>query len=60
MSTVCAQCQVELQERDVRLRYLGVEFTVGLPACPVCGQVYISEEAAHGRMREVEEMLESK
>ena len=60
MSTVCARCKVGLQERDVRLRYLGVEFTVVLPACPVCGQVYISEEVAHGRMREVEEMLESK
>ena len=60
MSTLCALCQVELQERDIKLRYLDVEFTVALPACPVCGQVYISEAIAHGRMREVEEMLESK
>jgi hypothetical protein len=60
MSTLCALCQVELQEREVKLRYLAVEFTVPLPACPVCGQVYISEEVARGRVREVEEMLESK
>ena len=60
MSTLCAQCHAELQPRDVRLSYLDVAFTVELPACPVCGQVFISEEIAHGRMRELEETLESK
>ena len=60
MSARCAQCRVELQQREVRLRYLENTFSVELPACPVCGQVFVSEELAHGRMREVEQMLEDK
>jgi len=60
VSARCARCRVELQPREVRLRYLGNTFTVELPACPECGQVYVSEDLAHGRMREVEQMLEDK
>jgi Zn-finger nucleic acid-binding protein len=60
LSTLCAQCQVELRLREVRLHYLENTFSVELPACPQCGQVYVSEDLAHGRMREVEQMLEDK
>lgn len=60
MSTWCARCQVELQEREVEFHYLENTFTASLPTCPRCGQVYVSEELAAGRIREVEEMLEDK
>lgn len=56
----CAQCRVALEPREVRLHYLGNTFTVELPACPVCGQVYVPEDLARGRVREVEQMLEDK
>lgn len=60
MSTRCARCKVELEEREVSFHYLGSTFAASAPVCPSCGQVYISEELAQGRIREVEEMLEDK
>ncbi|NLW80120.1 MAG: DNA-binding protein, partial [Desulfovibrionales bacterium] len=44
----------------VELTYLGNAFHVELPVCPRCGAVYIYEELALGRIREVEQLLEDK
>jgi hypothetical protein len=60
MSPLCEGCSLELVERPVRLRYLDVTFEVELPACPRCGQVYVTEELARGRIRDVEMSLEDK
>jgi hypothetical protein len=40
--------------------YLGHVFRTDVPRCPSCGQVFISEELAAGRMAEVETTLEDK
>lgn len=56
----CEACGLALACRPVRLSYLGVNFDVELPSCPSCGAVYISDEVADGRMREVELSLEDK
>lgn len=57
---VCDKCGVPLEEKKVTLTYLEHQITHPLPCCPVCGQVYITEELASGRMHEVETMLEDK
>lgn len=56
----CEACGLDLAVRPVSLTYLGATFAVELPACPSCGAVFVSEEVAIGRMREVEMSLEDK
>ena len=56
----CHRCEKDLVPRKVNFRYLGHEFYAEVPTCPGCGQVYISEELAKGRMSEVEMQLEDK
>ncbi len=57
---VCDRCGVELVEKKVLLRYLDFEFPADLPACPQCGQVYISEDLVKGKVAQVEATLEDK
>lgn len=57
---ICDRCQVEMVELDVEFSYLNRSFRHKVPRCPECGQVYIPEELAKGRMREVEINLEEK
>lgn len=57
---MCFQCQEALVSREVTLAYLDRNFRVKLPCCPKCGQVYISQELAEGRMVDVEKQLEDK
>lgn len=57
---ICARCDREMVQRDVALTYLGHQVTAELPVCPVCGQVYISEEVVTGRVHRVEQLLEDK
>jgi Zn-finger nucleic acid-binding protein len=56
----CAKCNVELTLRKVRLTYLGHDVLHDFPCCPKCGQVFIDEAIATGRMHEVETMVEDK
>jgi NAD-dependent SIR2 family protein deacetylase len=56
----CMKCDVELVHEETTLEYLGYDMTYQLPRCPVCGQVFISEEIARGKMHEVETSLEDK
>lgn len=56
----CVKCEVCLVSLKTTFKYLKHEFYVDLPRCPVCGQVYVSEELAKGKMAEVETSLEDK
>jgi uncharacterized protein (DUF2225 family) len=49
-----------MEKIRTKLAYLNHEFSHELLRCPVCGQVYIPEELANGRISEVETMLEDK
>lgn len=57
---ICGKCGVAMEPRKAKLRYLGHEFWEELPSCPICGQVYISEELAIGKIRTLESTLEEK
>ena len=56
----CLKCDKELVMAETTLEYLGHVMTYELPRCPVCGQVFVSEELVRGKMREVEISLEDK
>ncbi|MHB8072447.1 hypothetical protein E4K67_07770 [Desulfosporosinus fructosivorans] len=56
----CVKCNVRLVALKTTFTYLKHEFYVDLPRCPSCGQVYVSEELAKGKMTEVEMSLEDK
>lgn len=57
---ICDKCQVEMKDIDAQFRYIGKNFRHKVKRCPVCGQVYLSEELVNGRMAEVEHKLEDK
>jgi len=57
---ICDRCNVEMVEQEVEFSYLNRSFRHKVPRCPDCGQVYIPEKLASGRMSEVEKMLEEK
>jgi hypothetical protein len=56
----CGHCQIPLEIKPVQIEYLGSAFPVDLPKCPKCGQVFIPESLANGKMAEVEKSLEDK
>lgn len=57
---ICDRCKVEMRLMDTQFSYLKRSFRHKALRCPSCGQVYIPEELARGRMREVEKTLEDK
>jgi hypothetical protein len=57
---ICARCQVALVTKKVDVAYLGSSFPVDMPVCPECGQVFVPEALALGKMAEVEKTLEDK
>jgi predicted RNA-binding Zn-ribbon protein involved in translation (DUF1610 family) len=57
---ICARCQKELQPIKTYLSYLGHSFYAEILKCPQCGEVYIPEELAKGRIADVEKELEDK
>lgn len=57
---VCSKCGAELEEKKVKLKYLGKDFEVELLKCPSCNLVLITEDLAQGKMKEVEKNLEDK
>lgn len=60
LNWTCEKCQEKLTAGKVTVAYLGNRFVTDLPVCPSCGQVYISEDLATGKMAEVEQLLEDK
>ena len=57
---ICEKCGKELVMKKTKISYLGNDFEEELPRCPECGQVFISEETALGKMARVEEEFEEK
>ena len=57
---ICDKCKVEMEEIDVKFRYLSRVFHHKVPRCPVCGQVSLPEELVNGKMADVEAMIEEK
>jgi len=57
---VCLRCDKELVVKKTNFDYLGHNFFADIPACPACGQVYVPEELAKGKIAEVEKQLEEK
>jgi rubredoxin len=57
---LCTRCKVEMQPAPVQFSYLKRMFKHTVLRCPSCGQVFIPESLAEGRMREVEAALEDK
>ena len=56
----CAQCDLPLEPAQVTVRYMGSAYPVELYRCKQCGQVFVPEGLALGKMAEVEKMLEDK
>jgi len=56
----CGHCGHKLLVHNRMLYYLGHYLEHGLPCCPECGMIYISEELATGKMQEVEMTFEDK
>ena len=57
---VCNRCGVPMTPIKTQFSYLKHSFHTEVPRCPKCGQVFIGEELARGRMAEVETSLEDK
>jgi len=56
----CCKCDVTLSMKRINFEYLAHNFFADIPACPVCGQVYVTEELAKGKIAEMEKHLEEK
>lgn len=56
----CNKCNVEMVPMEATFSYLDREFRHPVLRCPACGQVYIPEDLAKGRMADVEKALEEK
>ncbi|MGE4484738.1 MAG: DVU_1557 family redox protein [Oscillospiraceae bacterium] len=57
---ICVKCGVPLKMLPTSFKYVGHTFNAEVPRCPVCGEVFISEELVRGRIHEVETELEDK
>lgn len=57
---ICQPCNTPLTLGKITLSYLGSQFPVELYRCSQCGLVYIPEELAEGKMKQVEAALEDK
>lgn len=60
LNLICQKCDQHLVETRVTFTYLQFPISTPLPCCPTCGQIYISEEFASGKLSEVEKTLEDK
>ncbi len=57
---LCSRCGLGLEIGKVDVGYMGSVFAVDLYRCPKCGQPFVSEDMAEGKMAEVEKLLEGK
>lgn len=56
----CCKCDILLEADKINVRYLRSTFPTCLLRCPSCGQTYLPEDMAQGKVREVEMSLEEK
>lgn len=59
-SFLCSRCRCQLELTEIHVTYLERHFTHKVPRCPQCGQVYITEELAEGKIAQLEKSLEEK
>ncbi len=57
---ICDVCNINMEMKEATFAYLGRTFKHQILRCPSCGQAYVPEALAKGRMREVEHLLEDK
>jgi hypothetical protein len=57
---ICCKCQKELKPEKTNFSYLGHSFYTDALKCPGCGEVFIPEDMARGRIADVEMQLEDK
>lgn len=57
---ICSKCECELKEMDTQFTYLDKKFRHKVLRCPKCGQVFIPEDLAKGKMSQLEKSLEEK
>ncbi len=57
---ICDLCKIKMVMKEATFEYLGRTLKHKVLRCPSCGQVYVSEDLAKGRMSEVESLLEDK
>jgi RNase P subunit RPR2 len=57
---ICELCDVPMVPLEAQFSYLKRTFRHAVLRCPKCGQVYVSEDTAGGRMKDVETALEDK
>lgn len=57
---ICEKCQLPLARARTKLTYQGIKFDAELLRCPKCGQTFVSEDLALGKMHELEIELEDK
>ena len=57
---ICSRYGVELTPAKASFSYLKHSFNSEVLRCPECGQIYIPESLAGGRMHEVEIAIEDK
>ena len=57
---ICCRCDVLMVKQEVKFEYMGAYANHEVFRCPKCGQVYIDEEFAEGKMLEIEKLLEEK
>ena len=56
----CRRCGVDMELKETYFEYLGHGLHTKVPRCPVCGEVYIPEELASGKIADIERTLEDK
>ncbi len=56
----CAKCRRPLEPATISVAYMNNAYPVELLQCKQCGQVYVPEDLALGKMAHVEQMLEDK
>jgi len=59
-SLICEKCCIPMEPGEIVLQYMGNDFPLLMPKCPMCGQPFIPEELATGKILEVEKALEDK
>ncbi|WP_414733023.1 DVU_1557 family redox protein [Acetobacterium carbinolicum] len=60
LTLICLKCNVPLEMHTICFSYLGFNFNTEVPTCPICRQVFLSEELVRGKVTEVEMGLEDK
>lgn len=50
----CGKCKAELVLKKTDVQYMRFTFNHEVPVCPICGQVYLSEELVNEKVKELE------